>query len=100
MEEEKTFKGFKDSKRPQDRSQSFYRIDGKKNISSAILTRSWRKSFNSGVVLPAKMRFCNECSKEKCCDRCNIQINENKVIEANLNLLRRQAPNQFGHMLF
>ena len=30
MEEQKTFEGFKDSKRPQDRSQNFYRIDGKK----------------------------------------------------------------------
>ena len=45
------------------------------------------------------MRLCNECSKEKCCDRCNNQINENKEFEASLNLLKRQAPNEFGHML-
>ena len=44
------------------------------------------------------MRFCNEC-KEKYCDRCNIQYNENKEFEANLNLLKREAPNEFGHML-
>ena len=31
---------------------------------SAMLPKSWRKSFNIGVVIPAKMRFCNECSKK------------------------------------
>ena len=45
------------------------------------------------------MWFCNECNDRKICDRCNNQINENKDFEANLNLLKRQAPNQFAHML-
>ena len=33
------------------------------------------------------------------CNRCKSQVNENKEIEGNLNLLKRQAPNQFGYML-
>ena len=33
------------------------------------------------------------------CDSCNNQINENKEFEANLNLLKRDVPNKFGHML-
>ena len=58
-----------------------------------------KKSFNGGVVIPAKMRFFNECSKEKCCDGFNNQVNENKVVEAILNLLKREAPIEFGRML-
>ena len=33
------------------------------------------------------------------CIRCNNQINENKDFEANLNLLKRKALNEFGYML-
>ena len=72
-------------------------LDGKKT--SALLPKIWKNSFNNGIVVPAKMRFCNECSKEKSCDRCNNQITENKEFEANLNLLKRQAYNQFGYLL-
>ena len=45
------------------------------------------------------MKFCKECSDEGMCDECSNQVNENKVFEANLNLLKIEAPNQFGHML-
>ena len=45
------------------------------------------------------MRFCNKCNDIKMCDKCNIQINENKEFEANLNELKRHPPNEFGHML-
>ena len=34
------------------------------------------------------MKSCNECRKEKYCDRCNNQFTENKEFEANLNLLK------------
>ena len=33
------------------------------------------------------------------CVKCNKHINENKEFEANLNLLKRNAPNEFGYML-
>ena len=58
-----------------------------------------KKLFNSGVIIPTKMRFCNECNTEKGCDGFNIQANENKEFEANLNLIKGQPPNEFGHML-
>ena len=45
------------------------------------------------------MRFCNECNKEKHCNRCKSQINEIREFESNINLLKRQAPDQYGHML-
>ena len=97
IQEHKTFKGFKNSNRLLDRSQNFKMKEGKKI--SAMLPRSWKKSFESGIIIPKKMRFCNECSDKKTCDKCNNQINENKEFEANLNLLKRKAPNEFGYML-
>ena len=97
IQEHKTFKGFNDSKRLLDRSQYFKMIEGKKI--SAMLPRSWKKSFDNGIIIPTKMRFCNECNDNKMCVKCNIHINENKEFEANLNLLKRNAPNEFGHML-
>ena len=64
-----------------------------------MLPRSCKKSFDSGIIIPTKMRFCNECNNKKVCDRCNNQINENKEFEANLNELKRHAPNKHGYML-
>ena len=66
---------------------------------SATLPRSWKKSFSNGIVISVKLRFCNEYGKEKPGDMCNNQVNENKQFEANLNLLKRQAPNDIGHLL-
>ena len=97
IQEHKTFKGFNDSKRLLDRSQYFKMIEGDKI--SAMLPRSWKKSFDSGIIIPTKMRFCNECNVKKVCNKCNNQINENKEFEANLNLLKRDKPNDCGHML-
>ena len=97
LQEHKTFKGFNDSKRFLDRSQYFKMIEGKKI--SAMLPRSWKKSLDSGLIIPAKMRFCNECNDLKMCDKCNNQINEIREFEANLNLLKRKAPKKFRHML-
>ena len=30
----------------------------------AMLPKSWKKPFNIGIVIPAKITFCNECSKK------------------------------------
>ena len=54
-----TFKGFNDSKRLLDRSQYFDMLEGKKI--SALLPRSWKKSFDKGIILPKKMIRCHEC---------------------------------------
>ena len=97
IEQHMTFKGFNDSKRLLDRSQYFDMSDGKKI--SAMLPRSRKKSFNNGIVIPTKMRHCNACKDGILCAACNNQINENKEFEANLNLLKREKPNDFGQML-
>ena len=45
------------------------------------------------------MRQCNACKDGILCTTCNNQIHENKEFEANLNLLKRKTPNEFGCML-
>ena len=72
-------------------------IEGKKK--SAMLPKSWKKSFNSGIIIPTKVRYCNDCKDKKLCDKCNNQINENKKFEANSNKLKRHSPNEFGYKL-
>ena len=61
IKEHETIKSFIVSKRRTDRSHCFNMIDGRK---SAMLPRSWKKSFNSGVVIPAKLSFCKDCGKK------------------------------------
>ena len=97
IQEHKTFKGFNESKRLLDRSQYFKMIEGEKI--SALLPKSWKKSFDSGLIIPTKMRFCNECKDRKMCDKFNNQINENKEFEASLNELKKLPPSKFGQML-
>ena len=70
-------------------------LEGKKI--SEILPRSWKKLFNNGIVVPTKVRQCNECKDGKLCTTCNNQINEK--FEANINSLKRYPPNQLGQML-
>ena len=52
-----------------------------------------------GVVIPHTMRNCNKCDKHPLSDECDKLVNQNKEFSANLNELKRQAPNVFGHML-
>ena len=49
--------------------------------------------------MPTKMRQCNACKDRILCVTCNNQYKENKEFEANLNLLKREKPNDRGHML-
>ena len=72
-------------------------LEGKKL--TAMLPRSWKKSFHNGIVIPTKMSHCNACKDGILCITCNNQINENKEFEANLNELKRHPPNDFGYML-
>ena len=97
VQDHKSFKRFNKSKRLFARSQYFNKLDRKKI--SAISPRSRKKSFFNGVVIPVKMRRCNECQHGILCTTCIYQLNENKKYEANLNLSKREAPFEFGHML-
>ena len=65
----------------------------------SCVTKILEKSFNNGIVIPAKVRSCDKSRGKILCATCNNQINENEDFEATLNLLKQEAPNQFGHML-
>ena len=97
FDEHKTFKGFKDVKDVLDRKEYFNMAEGDKLVAKVPL--SWKKSFSQGVVIPHKMRNCNNCAKEILCDGCNKLVNQKKEFSANLNELKREKPNDFGHML-
>ena len=97
IQEHKTFKGFNDNKMLLDRSQYLKMTEGKKV--SALLPKSWKKSFDSGIIIPTKVRLFNECDDKNLCIKCNNKINENKKLELNLNELKRYPPNEFGRML-
>ena len=60
---------------------------------------SWKKCFSQGVVIPHKMRNCSDCKKDILCDECDKLVHQRKEFPANLNELKREALNEFGHML-
>ena len=45
------------------------------------------------------MRRCEKCIDKILCDECTNHVNENSEFEAKINLSKRQAPNQVGHMI-
>ena len=60
---------------------------------------SWKKSFSQGVVIPHNMKNCCKCIEDIPCENCDELINQKKDFSPNLNELKRQALNEFGHML-
>ena len=44
------------------------------------------------------MRDCNKCTKDILYDNCDNLVNQRKELSKNLNELKRQPPNEFGHM--
>ena len=80
-----------------DRKEYSKRFEGQKLI--AKVTLSWKKSFSMGAVIPHKMRNCTEGKEDSFCDGCDELVNQNKEFSANLNELKRQPPNKYGHML-
>ena len=93
----KCFKCFTNVSEKLDRKEYFKMADGDKLI--AKVPFSWKKSFSQGVVIPHKMRICNKCTKDILCDDYDKLVNQSKVFSANLTELKREKPNQFGHML-
>ena len=51
-----------------------------------------------GVVIPHKIRKCYKCTEDILCDECDKLENQIKEFSASLYELKRQAPNEFGHM--
>ena len=66
---------------------------------TAKVPLSWKKSFSQGVVIPHKMRNGSDCKKSMLCDEGDKLVNQRKRFSANLNELKREAPNDFSHML-
>ena len=97
IDEHKTFKGFTNVSDNLDRKEYFKMADGDKLVAKVPL--SSKKTFNMGVVIPHKMKNCTECKKDILCDSCDILVNQYKNFSANLNELKRERPNDFGHML-
>ena len=97
IDEHKTFKGFTNVSGNLDRKEFFKMFGGDKLVAKVPL--SWKKSFSQGVVIPHKMRNCNNCTKEVLCDDCDKLVNQNKEFSANLNELKREKPNNLGYML-
>ena len=72
-------------------------LDGDKLVAKVPL--SWKKSFSQDVLIPQKMKNCGDCKKDILCDNCDKLVNQKKEFSANLNELKTQTPNEFGHML-
>ena len=66
---------------------------------TAKVPLSWKKSLSQGVVIPHKMRNCSDCIKDILCDECDKLVYQKKEFSANLNEIKREAANDFGHML-
>ena len=79
------------------RKEIFETFEGDKLF--AKVTLKWKKSFSHGVVIPHKLKNCTNCEKKILCDECDKLLNQNKEFSANLNGLKRQPPNELGHML-
>ena len=45
------------------------------------------------------MRKCTDCEKDILCENCDKLVNHRKEFSANLNELKREKPNDLGHML-
>ena len=55
-------------------------IEGEKV--SALLPKSWKKSFDSGISIPMKMRFCIDSNDKKCV--INVIIKSMKIRNSKL----------------
>ena len=97
IDEHKTFKGFRNVSDNLKRKEYFNKANGGTLIAKTPL--SWKKSFCQGVVIPRKMKICNERTKDILCDECDILDNQKKEFSANINEMKREPPNQYGHML-
>ena len=97
FDKHKTFKRFTNVSDSLDRKECFKIYGGDKFIVKIPL--SWEKSFSMGVVIPHKMKKGNKYTKYTLCDRCDNLVNQRKESSANLNELKRLAPNEIGRLL-
>ena len=97
IEEYKTFKSFENVSHNLGGKESFKKLNGTKMIAKVPL--SWKKGFDCGFINLHKLRCCNKTTNKTLCDKCDKLVNQTKEFSANLNELKRQPANSFGHML-
>ena len=97
INDHKCFKGFTNVCDNLDRKDYFKMVDGD-NLKAKV-PLSWRKPFSHRVVIPHKMKSCSDCKRDILCENCDILINQTEEFSANINELKREPPNEFGHML-
>ena len=73
-DEHKTFKDFTNVSENLDRKEYFKIAVGDKLVAKVPL--SWKKSFSQGVVIPHKMRNCNNCTTDIFCDESDKSVNQ------------------------
>ena len=93
----KFFNGFSNVSGNLDRKKYFKMADGDNLIAKVPL--SWKKGFSQGVVIPPKMRNCSDCEEDILCENCDNLINQKKKFSGNPNELKREKPNDLGHVL-
>ena len=76
LDKHKTIKGFTNISDKINRKEYFNMGNGGKLI--AKVPWSWKKSFSQSVVIPHKMKICNECTRDILCDECDKLVNEKK----------------------
>ena len=96
-DEHKFFKGFINVTDYLNRKEYFNMADGDKLIAKVPL--SWKKSFQYGDIIPHKVRNCSDCKKDFLCENCDKLLHQRKEFSANLNQMKREPSNAFGHML-
>ena len=69
IEEHKTLKGFNNVQENLDKKEYFKMLNGDEIIAKVPL--SWKHSFDSGVLIPHKQRYCSDCEKGLICDKCD-----------------------------
>ena len=98
IDEHKTFKELTNVSDNLDRKEYINMAKGGKLKAKVPL--SWKKSFSQGVIIPHKTRNCSDCATDSLCDTCDKLFNQGKEVSANLNELKREAPDdEFGYML-
>ena len=73
ISEKKCFKGFTNVSDKLDRKEYFNMYNGDKLVAKVPL--SWKKPFSQGVIIPHKMRNCDDCKIDSLCDECDELVN-------------------------
>ena len=97
IEEHKTPKGMNNVQEKLDKKEYFKMLNGVKIIAKVPL--SWKHSFDSGILIPHKQRYCSDCENGLICDKFDKLLYQTKKFPANMDELKSQTPNSIGLVL-